>query len=415
MLSGYDADRLSSIEAEDALADEFCEWVRSWQTVPAEGSTPGRVLSGARLEGLLGIGRNRIVSVMNNRLRGERGWRQANHTVRQAWLANREHWALMGLAELEVEEQERKARAAAVGVESESEVPGEGGKQMAGTILVTDGVEKLIATTGVMDGYWSPRTQGNPANNTFPEVFCPGPEVERDLTLMTTRMAWPGWLAESSSALYQNRIGMKNCQEERQAAFEWSLRIAELLGLPVDYQCAHDLFFAKMLRLFEDYIKIREAERMAELLEAKVRGERYAFGFAQELLEVRRLTLEGLRGDGRSLPISHPIVSELSDMDMPGMIFEMSKIISVSNAQTRQARMLLREALREARVEGAGLLAKPVPECRGYKCVHCEQALWEGLYADMTASEQRVIRARVEQLDKSNDYFENYGRNFNRR
>ena len=397
MLSGYDAERLSSIEAEDALADEFCEWVRSWQTLPAEGSTPKRVLSGVRLEGLLGIGRNRIASVLNNRLRGERGWRQANHTVRQAWLSNRERWLLMGLPELEVEEQEREARA------------------RAGTILLTDGVEKLIATTGVMDGYWSPRTQGNPANNTFPEVFCPGPEVERDLTLMTTRMAWPGWLAESSSALYQNRIGMKNCQEERQAAFEWSLRIAELLGLPVDYQRAHDLFFAKMLRLFEDYIKIREAERMAELLEAKVRGERYAFGFAQELLEVRRLTLEGLRGDGRSLPISHPIVSELSDMDMPGMIFEMSKIISVSNAQTRQARMLLREALREARVEGAGLLAKPVPECRGYKCVHCEQALWEGLYADMTASEQRVIRARVEQLDKSNDYFENYGRNFNRR
>ena len=36
---------MSSIEAEDALADEFCEWVRSWQTVPAEGSTPERVLS----------------------------------------------------------------------------------------------------------------------------------------------------------------------------------------------------------------------------------------------------------------------------------------------------------------------------------------------------------------------------------
>ena len=115
MLSGYDADRLSSIEAEDALADEFCEWVRSWQTVPAEGSTPGRVLSGARLEALLGMGRNRIVGVMNNRLRGERGWRQANQTVRRAWLANRERWLLMGLAELEVEEQERKARAGAGG------------------------------------------------------------------------------------------------------------------------------------------------------------------------------------------------------------------------------------------------------------------------------------------------------------
>ena len=34
---------------------------------------------------------------------------------------------------------------------------------------------------------------------------------------------------------------------------------------------------------------------------------------------------------------------------------------------------------RDARVEGAGLLAKPVPECRGYKCSHCEKALWDGL------------------------------------
>ena len=35
--------------------------------------------------------------------------------------------------------------------------------------------------------------------------------------------------------------------------------------------------------------------------------------------------------------------------------------------------------------------------------------------ADMTASEQKVIRARVEQLDKSLSYFDYYGRNFNRR
>ena len=179
--------------------------------------------------------------------------------------------------------------------------------------------------------------------------------MERDFTLMTTRMAWPGWLAESGEALYQNRIGMTLWEEERQMALQWSLRIAELLGLPIDYQRAHDLFFAKMLRLFEDYIKIREAERMAELLEAKVRGERYAFEFAQELLEVRRLSLEGLRGDGGSLPISDFIVSELSDMDMPGLIFEMFKIVSVRNAQNRQARLFLLEALRDARVEGAGL------------------------------------------------------------
>ena len=121
MLSGYDAEELSSIEAEDALADEFCEWVRSWQTVPAEGSTPGRVVSGARLSGLLGIGRIRIMSVMNNRLRGERGWRQANQLVRQGWLANRERWLLMGLAELEMEEEERKRKkeAAALGAEAE--------------------------------------------------------------------------------------------------------------------------------------------------------------------------------------------------------------------------------------------------------------------------------------------------------
>ena len=121
MLSGYDEEQVSSIEAEDALADEFCEWVRSWQTVPAEGSTPERVLSGARLEALLGIGRNRIVGVMNNRLHGERGWRQASHRVRRAWLANRERWLLMELAELEMEEEERKRKkeAAALGAEAE--------------------------------------------------------------------------------------------------------------------------------------------------------------------------------------------------------------------------------------------------------------------------------------------------------
>ena len=120
-MDGFDWEQLSSIEEEDALADEFCEWVRSWQTVPAEGSTPERVLSGARLAELLGLGRIRIMSVMNNRLRGERGWRQANQTVRRAWLANRERWLLMGLAELEVEEEERKRKkeAAALGAEAE--------------------------------------------------------------------------------------------------------------------------------------------------------------------------------------------------------------------------------------------------------------------------------------------------------
>ena len=120
-MDGYDAEQVSSIEAEDALADEFCEWVRSWQTVPAEGATPGRVVSGARLEALLGIGRIRIMSVMSNRLRGERGWRQANQTVRRAWLANRERWLLMGLPELEMEEEERKRKkeVAALGAEAE--------------------------------------------------------------------------------------------------------------------------------------------------------------------------------------------------------------------------------------------------------------------------------------------------------
>ena len=285
---------------------------------------------------------------------------------------------------------------------------------MAGTILITDGVEKLLATKDIMDGYWSPRKQGNPEHKIFPDVFCPGSDVERDCTLMTTRMGWPSWLAESSYTLYQNCIGMMNWQEERQMALQWSFRIAGLLGLSIDYQRAHDLFFAKMLRLFEDYIKIREAERMAELLEAKIRGERYAFEFAQELLEVRRLTVEGLRGDGGSL-ISHFLVSDLSDMDMPGLIFEMFKTVSVRNAQNRQARLFLLEALREARVEGAGLIAKPVPECRGYKCNHCEQALWDGLYADMTASERKVIRTRVAQLDISHNYFRCYGHNFNRR
>ena len=78
--------------------------------MPAEGSTPERVLSGARLAELLGLGRNRIVSVMNNRLRGERGWRQANQMVRRAWLANRAHWLPMGLAELEAERDERECR-----------------------------------------------------------------------------------------------------------------------------------------------------------------------------------------------------------------------------------------------------------------------------------------------------------------
>ena len=121
MLNGFDEERLSSIEAEDALADEFCVWVRSWQTVPAEGATPERVLSGARLEALLGIGRNRIAAVMNNRLHGERGWRQANHRVRRAWLAKRAHWLPMGLAELEAErdERERREKAAARGAEAE--------------------------------------------------------------------------------------------------------------------------------------------------------------------------------------------------------------------------------------------------------------------------------------------------------
>ena len=119
-MNGYDSEQLSSIEAEDALADEFCEWVRSWQTVPAEGSTPERVVPGMRLEALLGMGRNRIVGVMNNRLRGERGWRQANHRVRRAWLANRERWLPMGLAELEAEEKAKaQAEAEALGAETE--------------------------------------------------------------------------------------------------------------------------------------------------------------------------------------------------------------------------------------------------------------------------------------------------------
>ena len=145
MMDGYDAEELSSIEDEDALADEFCEWVRSWQTVPAEGSTPGRVLSGARVEGLLGMGRIRIMSVMNNRLRGERGWRQANQTVRRAWLANRERWLLMGLAELEVEEEERKRKKEAAALGAEAEVHDDDAP------YATAGDEGLQAISGVSD------------------------------------------------------------------------------------------------------------------------------------------------------------------------------------------------------------------------------------------------------------------------
>ena len=141
----YDAERLSSIEEEDALADEFCEWVRSWQTVPAEGSTPERVLPGVRLETLLGIGRNPIAAVMNNRLRGERGWRQANQMVRQAWLAKRERWLLMGLAELEAERDEREARAKAASLGAEAEVHDDDAP------YATADDERLLAVSGVSD------------------------------------------------------------------------------------------------------------------------------------------------------------------------------------------------------------------------------------------------------------------------
>ena len=145
MMNDYDAGRLSSIEAEDALADEFCEWVRSWQTVPAEGSTPERVLPGVRLETLLGIGRNPIAAVMNNRLRGERGWRQANQMVRQAWLAKRERWLLMGLAELEAERDEREARAKAASLGAEAEVHDDDAP------YATADDERLLAVSGVSD------------------------------------------------------------------------------------------------------------------------------------------------------------------------------------------------------------------------------------------------------------------------
>ena len=82
---------------------------------------------------------------MNNRLRGERGWRQANQTVRRAWLDNRERWLLMGLPELEVEEEERKRKKEAVALGAEAEVHDDDAP------YAVAGDEGLQAISGVSD------------------------------------------------------------------------------------------------------------------------------------------------------------------------------------------------------------------------------------------------------------------------
>ena len=294
--------------------------------------------------------------------------------------------------------------------------------KMGGTILYKGGVERLLPFSRRLGGMWPEHEEVPGSYSSFPEVL-----LQDRVDLPYRRLAeagWPCWFAATCSYLYTYCSGQPIEGSEKLAAFHAAMRITGLLGLPIDYTQVRDRYMAKALRLRAELAPETKALKVAALLEAKLRGERYGYELAQEMIDAYRDAIrtygEQERNKSRIGDIfEDPVMSaknamaflkaneltlsilnacwedadkELRQLGEPGnwnLRYEIEDRLAAPYVM--RGRLMLLEAMRESRVEGPGDDPEPRKDCEGSYCVPCFEDFWQELQTDMTPAERRAI------------------------
>ena len=287
---------------------------------------------------------------------------------------------------------------------------------MAGTILYTGGVEKLAPHAFRMSGDRRDflKAEADHPWPGFPMLFIP-PERQRQAYIDMMLPGWPCWFQGYCGVVYNIPLRVAGMDSELLPGFLWAMQIAELIGVPIDYAQARDRYMAKMLRLRAELAPDVPALRIAKLLEAKLRGERYGYQLALQMLNAYRMLLETDAEDETTGQIDWIDWTEddwteayteayleweswsaLAFYWVDSLFWSICESPDDSSMITRTRQFLL-DAMNESRVEGPGEAFVSGPDCEGGRCEACFEEFWLELQADMTESEQAdIARLRAE-------------------
>ena len=280
---------------------------------------------------------------------------------------------------------------------------------MAGTILYTGGVEKLAPHAFRMSGDRRDflKAEADHPWPGFPMLFIP-PERQRQAHIDMMLPGWPCWFQSYCGVVYNIPLRLAGKDSEILPGFLWAMQIAELIGVPIDYVQARDRYMAKMLRLRAELAPDVPALRIAKILEAKLRGERYGYQLALQMLNAYHFLLEIDAEDERKGEIywtdddwteaflKWESWSALAFHWVDSLFWSICESSDDSSIITRM-RQILFDAMNESRVEGPGEAFASGPDCEGGRCEACFEEFWLELQADMTESEQAdIARLRAE-------------------
>ena len=250
-------------------------------------------------------------------------------------------------------------------------------------------------------------------------LFIP-PERRRKARIDMMLPGWPCWFQGYCGVVYNIPLRVAGMDSELLPGFLWAMQIAELIGVPIDYAQARDRYMAKMLRLRAELAPDVPALRIAKLLEAKLRGERYGYQLALQMLNAYRMLLETDAEDETTGQIDWIDWTEddwteddwteayteayleweswsaLAFYWVDSLFWSICESSDDSSMITRTRQFLL-DAMNESRVEGPGEAFVSGPDCEGGRCEACFEEFWLELQADMTESEQaNIARLRAE-------------------
>ena len=306
---------------------------------------------------------------------------------------------------------------------------------MTAVVLVSDGVERLLGSRDKLADH----------DVGFNGVLSLTAEIqEKDAHRGGTH--FPYSLVESAGRLQGMTVGMPSAAEEEELDYQWSLRVAGLLGLPIDYDRAEELFFSRMLRLLSGYDESGGFERLAAKIAGRERGDVSAYDYAQEVLAIKAhnvdmsLSFERLESEICGLSRERQCDAErefdaghtecewthelwhFNSHDMVRAIFEISHTLAYPDSKTaltdwnlhpsadeviaqphvREAKRLLLEALREARVDQAtASVVLPGKKYHHWACPICEVLSWTRICEDMSGAEREKVKAEVDRLQET--------------
>ena len=287
--------------------------------------------------------------------------------------------------------------------------------------MYTGGAEKLAPHAFRMSGDWIDldRAEASHPWPRFPMLFAPKNE-SRGLGALTLA-GWPCWFAVNCSVTLRVPIVQIGGDSDLMSAFHWAMQVAELVGRPINYTQARDRYMAKVFRLRAESAPEVPALQFALLLEAKLRGEPYAYQLALQIFDACHHAEEVAAGSGwnqkdpadwdeddwkrndtygdseRETLLEWQSWASLAFHQVDMVLWTMPLLADGTSAFIR-ARQYLLEAISESTVEGPGKAPEPRLSCGGVTCETCFEEFWLELQADTTEAEQVDIARRRAEL-----------------